>query len=352
MASRRRSIREQVLAEEIKQATGQEIPAEVVDKAVEAITRKRKPVQSVSALADELVVPPAQARAVIDVVRLRGYRVALPEDDTDLELVKDARLRATQNTYDLITGDELTFGLVSDTHLSSKEHASQALAVAYDEFERRGIQTVLHAGDVVAGIGIYRTQRQDLVHHTFQEQVDNAVENYPRRDGITTLAISGNHDIEGQFGSMGADPVAAIAHQRPDIEYLGAYAAAVNLENGAHMMLVHGRSGGAYAMSYKPQRWVEGLPPGRKPALVAFGHWHVSGFFRHRQVSLMLAGCFEWQTSLLVRLGLQPDVGFWIVKCRLADDASLTGIVPEWVPVYAGREVGGRRGRGRAKVAA
>jgi hypothetical protein len=84
---------------------------------------------------------------------------------------------------------------------------------------------------------------------------------------------------------------------------------------------------------------IDHLGSDQSPRLRIFGHWHVSGFFRHRQVTCLLAGCFEWQTDLLVRLGLQPDVGAWIVTLRLGDDGSVVGIKPEWIGFYAGRTV-------------
>lgn len=323
---------------EQEQMAARGIDEDIVEAGQRAVMRKRKPVTSLFQLADELDISPTRTRQVIELLQHRGYQIDLADDDHELEAVQASQLLATKNRYDLQSGELLEVGIISDTHQSSKEHAGPELEAAYDEFERREIATVLHAGDLVAGIGIYRTQRQDIVHHTFEEQVDNSVEHYPRRTGIRTLLISGNHDLEGQFGSMGADPVKAVTNRRDDMQYLGAYAAAIELPNGGHLMLVHGRGGGGYAISYKPQRWVEGLPPGRKPGLVAFGHWHIMGWFQHRQVNLLLGGCFEWQTSLLIRLGLQPAVGFWIVRMRLADDGSLMNMATEWTQFWQGRQ--------------
>jgi predicted phosphodiesterase len=228
---------------------------------------------------------------------------------------------------------------LTDTHLSSRECALEHLHLAYDELAERGFKEVYHAGDLVAGRGIYPTQDQDLIHHTFDSQVEFASENYPRRDGLKTVLIAGNHDVEGAFGRMGADPVAAVSNQRDDFVYLGAYEGDVELPNGAFFKMVHGRGGGGYAVSYKPQKWVEGLAPGRKPALVVFGHWHIAGAFQHRNVHLLLAACFEWQTSLLVRLGLQPVVGFWTVRLRLADDGSVVMFAPTLHQFHEGRQV-------------
>jgi len=289
-------------------------------------------------LADAMDVAPRHVRAGIDNLRADGYRISDPGSSSiALEKMPPTSDRITRS---LLDGDEVTVAIVSDTHLGSREEALEALHVFYDEVAARGITEVWHAGDLVAGVDIYRGQMASGVLpglHTYRDQVDYAVDNYPQRDGIRTMIIAGNHDVEGAAGRIGADPVAAVCHRRQDMTYLGAYTGTIELPNGAYATMVHGRGGGSYALSYKPQKYVESLPPGRKPALLIFGHWHVSGMFRHRYVPCLLAGCWEWQTDLLVRLGLQPDVGGWIVTMRLADDGSIVGIKPEWLGFYPGR---------------
>jgi predicted phosphodiesterase/biotin operon repressor len=318
-------------------AVGEEtVPTAVFDDAVLSLIRRKKAI-SVEGLSDTLDVAPKAVRAALDRLQEAGYRV--PEQQSGQIILAPVHDKNTKVHKSLLDGDEITFGVVSDTHLSSKECALAHLHLAYDTFMDQGITEVYHSGDIVAGRGIYRTQDQDLTHFTFESQVNHAVDNYPKRDGIRTVLIGGNHDLEGDFGKLGADPCVAIANRRDDIDYIGAYSGTIQLVNGAFVQLVHGRGGGGYAVSYKPQKYVEGLSPGRKPALIIFGHWHISGFFRHRNVSLLLGGCFEFQTSLLIRLGLQPDVGFWIMTMRLAEDGSVVAIKPEWHPFYEGREL-------------
>jgi len=313
----------------------------LLERAREVLARTKKSV-SIEFLADALDVAPKRAREAVDLLRREGFRVV--DDDSAPGAVRLERLPpATPSVTRLaLQGDEVTIGVVSDTHLGSREEALPELQATYDEFEARGIDTVLHAGDLVAGIGIYRGQTANGLMpgmNTYNAQVDYAAEAYPEIRGITTYMIAGNHDIEGEAGRVGFDPVQAVCHRREDIIYCGAYHGSVELPNGAHATMVHGRGGGGYAISYKPQRYIEGLPPGRKPALLIFGHFHVAGWFEHRNVPCMLAGCFEWQTDLLVRLGLQPAVGAWIVKMRLGDDGSIVGMVPEWLKYYQGRVV-------------
>jgi len=315
--------------------------SEVVTSARELLGRSKAPA-TIEDLADALDVSPKRVREAVDILRDEGFRIV--DDEATPGAIRLEKLPpATASVTRLnLSGDEITIGIVSDTHLGSREEALPELHAIYQEFEARGIDTVLHAGDLTAGVGIYRGQVQNGLLpglHTYKEQVEYATEQYPRIDGIQTYIIAGNHDVEGEAGRIGADPVQAVCHRRRDFTYCGAYAGSVELPNGAHASMVHGRGGGGYALSYKPQRYVESLPPGRKPALLIFGHWHVSGWFRHRSVPCLLAGCFEWQTDLLVRLGLQPDVGAWIMTLRLGDDGSVVGMVPEWLSFYQGRAV-------------
>lgn len=329
------------LVEDAVQAAPEVEEDELLVRAREVLARTKKAV-SIEFLADALDVAPKRAREAVDVLRKDGFRIVDDEDAPGAVRLEKLPPATPTVTRLALQGDEVTVGIVSDTHLGSREEALPELLAVYEEFEARGIDTVLHAGDLTAGIGIYRGQQANGLMpgmNTYNEQVDYAAEVYPKVNGITTYIIAGNHDIEGEAGRVGFDPVQAVCHRRSDIIYCGAYHGSLELPNGAHATMVHGRGGGGYAISYKPQRYVESLPPGRKPALLIFGHWHVSGFFRHRQVTCLLAGCFEWQTDLLVRLGLQPDVGAWIVTLRLGEDGSVVGIKPEWLGFYAGRKI-------------
>ena len=193
----------------------------------------------------------------------------------------------------LFEGDTLRVGIVSDTHLASKEEAVPELHMAYDTFVEEGITEVWHAGDLIAGIGVYATQAGDLKLHTMDAQVEYAKINYPSRPGIKTRVIAGNHDIEGAIGRLGANPVVMVCNQRDDMEYLGDYQAWLEMPNGAWGCLHHGRGGMSYAVSYKPQKIIEGLPGGRKPALMIFGHWHVAHVVRHRKVHALMGGTFS-----------------------------------------------------------
>jgi predicted phosphodiesterase/biotin operon repressor len=307
-----------------------------LDEQVRDLIRRKKRI-SVEALSDALDIAPKRVREALDRLRAQGYRVPdETEGIVELETIVPEKLNLHRS---LLEGDTITFGLVSDTHLCSTEEALEQLELAYSMFEQREISEVFHAGDFAAGVGIFRTQVSEIKRHTYDEQVAYLEANFPRRGGITTRGISGNHDVEGDFGRIGANPVVALANRRDDIEFLGDYSAWVELPNGAWLHLLHGKGGMSYAYSYKAQKLVEGYPAGRKPAILAVGHWHVSGWIRQRGVHVLWPGCFEWQSPFLKRLGLSPAVGFWIVTATLGDDGSLVQLRPEWFEFHEGRVV-------------
>jgi predicted phosphodiesterase len=319
-----------------------DIPAGIADEDEEhlasvykAISGKKNP--TVEELADEFDTAPRNIRSALGELSRRGYRVDVGNKE-DITLLKVAPTRHIVHKS-LLSGTEFEFGLVSDTHLSSNEQALEHLELAYDVFEERGITEVYHPGDFTAGVGIFPQQHSAIFNHTYEDQVEYLVANYPRRAGITTRGVTGNHDIEGGFGRIGANPVLALANRRDDIEFLGDYSAYVELPGGSYLHLLHGKGSMSYAYSYKAQKLVDGYPAGRKPAILAVGHWHVHGTLEHRGVQVIFPGCFEWQSPFMERLALQPAVGFHVVRCTVGDDGSLVKFVPEWHRFYEGRVV-------------
>lgn len=302
-----------------------------------AALRKAGDEATVEELANAADVSPRRVREALDRLGTAGYRVREEAAAVRLERVVPDKHNLHPN---LLLGSEARFGVVSDTHLGSEEEALSELELAYDFFEAEGIETVLHAGDFICGRGIFRGQDSEIKVHTLDQQIDYLVEHYPRREGIRTFGIAGNHDLEGEAGRAGLDPVAAFAYRRDDIDYLGAYSAWLQVGDGPWIHLLHGKGGMGYAYSYKAQKLVDGYPAGRKPALLICGHWHVRANFEARGVQVMFPGCFEWQSRFLTRLGLSPAVGFHIVDLTFGDDGSVVQFLPRWLRFWEGRVVG------------
>lgn len=296
---------------------------------------------TVEQIANHADVSPKRVQDAAERLGHAGFRVAEGAGRIVLERVPPERENLHKLSSALFDGDRLRVGVVSDTHLGANEEALGELHLAYDIFEREGITEVWHAGDWGTGVGMFKTHHAEAKVHTAEEQVEYLVEHYPQRKKIRTRGISGNHDLEGDFGKLGFDPVRAFAARRDDIDYLGEYSAWLEIREGtgSWVHLLHGAGGMSYAYSYKAQKLVDGYPSGRKPAALIVGHWHVRGNIRARDVEVMWPGCFEWQSRFLKRLGLHPAVGFHILEATVADDGSIVRWRPEWFPFYAGRSI-------------
>lgn len=317
---------------------GNEVPKDTRGRWLLEHLRKLGESASVSELADSADVSPRRVRDALNALGHDGYRVG---EDAAGVVALDKLPPITRGAHRLLfAGDTVRFGVVSDVHLGSDHERVDELHAAYDMLAELGITTVLNPGDLVCGRGIFPGQDRVIHKHTYEAQVDYATAAYPVRDGITTYIIGGNHDLEGNFGRIGADPVAAVCNRRDDMVHLGAYEATVELEQGTRIYMLHPKGGSSYALSYKPQKLIESMEGGTKPNVLLLGHYHRRGSFEWRNVQALLCGTFEGGGELGVRVGLgEPAVGFHVVEMTVADDGSVVRWRPEWFKLFAGRKV-------------
>jgi len=224
----------------------------------------------------------------------------------------------------------LRFGVVSDTHLCSTQERLDELHTFYHICDKMGVKVIFHCGDLLSGWKVYRGQENEV--HTFgvRNQVNYAVKNYPKFNGITYF-IDGNHD-ESWHKLAGIQTGELVGQARKDMIYLGQYSAEFFL-NDIRIRLHHGEGGGAYALSYKGQRFAEQIPSGQKPRVLLLGHWHTSFYFWYRNMHILNAGCFESQTLYLLRKGLNPAIGGWIIELRLgAKKNDVIACQTSWIP--------------------
>lgn len=231
-----------------------------------------------------------------------------------------------------MSGNKYRFAVISCTQIGSKYQQMTHLHTFYQICKRRGVDTVLHCGDLVDGERVYRGHEYSLFLHGADAQADYTVENYPRVKGIKTLVIMGNHD-EAFWVNGGTNVVKDICSRRDDMEYLGDYLAYVNI-GSIKVALMHGSGGVAYSRSYKLQKIVEQLAPESKPHMLFVGHWHVQCHVpAYRNVEAFMMGCFQSQTPYLTRGALFPNIGGLIVEV-VADETGMKSIKSEWIPFY------------------
>lgn len=255
----------------------------------------------------------------------RGYYIAkTPLQQSGLTFKGDLKRWA---------GRKYKFGVVSDTHLGSRYQQLTHLHTFYKLCQKRGIDTIFHAGDLVDGFGIYRGQEFEVFVHGADAQTEYAVAHYPKYKGVKTVLISGNHD-QSFMKTAGYNVAKVVAQQREDITYIGDDLAFVNIEN-IKVALMHGRAGMSYAKSYRLQKIMETMPGGAdKPHFLFLGHYHNSNILSgYRNMEGILMPCFQAQTPFEAALALHPTIAGLVVEFQV-DDKGLARIQYEWIPFY------------------
>lgn len=230
-------------------------------------------------------------------------------------------------------GSTLRFAIMGDTQFGSKYAQITYLHEFYDLLVKEGINTVYHTGDITDGLKMRTGHEYELYLTSADEMRDDVAANYPKRDGITTYFITGNHDAS-IYKHIGYDIGQAIANLRDDLVYLGRDCAVIDLTPNCKLELRHPWDGTAYALSYKMQKMIEAMEADSKPNILAVGHYHKAEYLFYRNVHALQTGCFQGQTPFTRGKGISVQLGGWIVTVRLDAEGSILGIAPEFIPFY------------------
>ena len=227
----------------------------------------------------------------------------------------------------------IKFAVMGDTQLGSKYAQLTYLHEFYDLCVREGITDVYHTGDIVDGLKMRPGHEYELYLTSADDMRDDVVLNYPKREGITTHFITGNHDAS-IYKHVGYDIGQGIANLRPDMKYLGRDCALVYLTPNCTLELRHPWDGTAYALSYKIQKMIEAMESDSKPNILAVGHYHKAEYLFYRNVHALQTGCFQGQTPFTRGKGISVHVGGWIVTLHVDEDGTIQRIMPEFIPYY------------------
>lgn len=254
-------------------------------------------------------IPEVMSEAdLVQELQARGHRVVL-----DRPQERRVRLTPKAKTHH-------RFAVVGDTHMGSRYQQLTYLHKFYDSLEKEGIDTVLHVGDLVHGCHkMHREMAYELFVHGADAQVQYAVENYPKVNGIKTLLISGNHD-DSHYNEAGTDVCQRFGELREDVQYLSQRGAYVEM-GGVSIYLWHPKGGSSYARSYKLQKSIENFEPSQKPHMLFSGHFHIAAHLpAYRNVEGFLTPCFQSQSPFEKTLGLSPVVGALIIDLWTSKD--------------------------------
>lgn len=231
------------------------------------------------------------------------------------------------HAFQLVTDKDgfIEFAGCADNHSSSKYSRADCLELYFDEIAKRGITTVLHGGNWIDGEA--RFNMHDLETHGMDQQMQRLAKEWPKRDGVATWAICGE-DHEGWYARREGIDVGRYCENTMrqngredwfDLGFMECFIPLVNAASGksSQLCLMHPGGGSAYALSYAPQKIVEGFDGGAKPAVLLIGHYHKASYQMTRNVHVAQLGCFQDQSLFMRQKKLAAHLGGWIFKLHV-----------------------------------
>jgi hypothetical protein len=141
---------------------------------------------------------------------------------------------------------------------------------------------------------------------------------YARREGIDVGRYA-----EGIMREYG--------HDWTDLGFMEAHVDLVNARTGkrSSLVIMHPGGGSAYATSYRPQKIVEALDGGEKPAAIFMGHYHKLEALNVRNVWTLQTGTTQDQTPFMRKKPIDAHVGGAIVTLEQdPETGAIIGFTP------------------------
>lgn len=248
-------------------------------------------------------------------------------DYVDGQIIKLKTPLKSNNTY-VVPNDleHLRLLLISDTHLASKYDRLDILRYLYQKVEDKGVNYVLHSGDLTDGLSGRQQQLYDLKEASYTGQRDYVIDKYPKSD-IPTYIISGNHDL-WWVKQCGADIVKDICNKRDDLTYLGSDCEDLQIGK-LKIRLYHGKGGGAYAKSYKLQKYLDAIPLEERPHILQTGHIHQAFYMKQDKTHCFQTSCLQDLTPFERSMGFNNDKSCWWVDVNFDNKGNVYSINQE-----------------------
>ena len=229
-------------------------------------------------------------------------------------------------------------GGVSDTHIGHNSELLKIVHEAYDLFVEKKIEVVYHCGDITNGLPKHEEYNKGEVRESRATPLTNdVIALFPERKGITTLAITGDHD-RWFLDKVGYDLLDPISKIRPDIRHLGIQEGEQS-DGQIITWLRHYNWGTGYAKSYKGQQVAEGLLKeiekenskyrGKIFSLLS-GGGHVYCAMLYKGIVFIMMPCLQGKTKFITGLGKLSDVGYVIYSITHSESGLLTRFTIEY----------------------
>lgn len=294
---------------------------------------------TIGQLSDLYNVGVSTIRAAVTDLKAEGMNLHVKDDSVSVSNIIPKAEPRKLDVRKMSTGFH-RFGAVGDNHLCSKYERLDVLNALYDLYEQEGITTVFNTGNWIDGEARFNTH--DIHTHGLDRQIDYFLENYPRREGITTYFITGD-DHEGWYTQREGIDVGKFTHRkaqeagRTDLVYLGHMEADVVLpaKNGhTTIRVLHPGGGSSYAVSYSVQKIIESYQGGEKPHVLLIGHYHKADYIYNRGVHAVQTGTTQDQSPFMRKKKLAAHLGGWIIEMATDDNGAVTRFRSEFMPFY------------------
>lgn len=282
--------------------------------------------ESVDKICERLGVSQLKFGGIVEELRHRGYDISIDESSENKVVIKKNKGKNNKTIKPNI--DELKKirqVWISDTHLCNEAQQLNLINKIYKEAAERGIDTVLHFGDVLDGDYHNRPEHQyALFRLGATRQLEYLTNYYPKVEGIETYFITGTHDqTHCKNGGVFVGP--AIEEKRPDMHFLGddmgMYHPLGSKKTSIEMF--HPGGGCSSSLSYKMQKYIDKMEPGTKPNIIGSGHFHQSHMMAYRNVIAFLIPCLTSKTNFAIRQGLENTMGAYFIDMYVNDDGDI-----------------------------
>ena len=180
-------------------------------------------------------------RVVSDVFAKEG--ISVDEASRLIKLVK--KPNHSENSYSKtkldIPDKHIKYGVISDTHMGSKDYRPDILEHAVNKFTREGVDFVLHTGDILEGMSGRDGHIYELTHLGATAQVNYAVEQLSQiKQKVYGITATNSHD--GWFsskGNTGFEVGPELDAKIDNFNFIGYDEVDVETDGGAKIRLLH-----------------------------------------------------------------------------------------------------------------
>ena len=275
-------------------------------------------------------VSSTKVKDAIGLLNKRGYDVKeiLTKGESAYYLIRYGKLRAKD--YYMKAGSVSTpLLLTADWHIGSKGWSELAYNEMLNDVDKFGVKHIIHCGDLLQGLGVYRTEREDLTSFSIDEQVDDAVDYIKQLPSKTKFhLIQGGHEqkITGSY-KIGFDSCAAIARRIKNVNYYH-YIANLSLNKEFNLLMAHGKGGSSYSSSYNLEKFFRNLT--ERPHILAMGHWHEMTLVeKPPNYKLFKVGSLQRESIYILRLGLTAQIGWYVLHDYDSESAKIESRYPK-----------------------